>query len=441
MGVVLLCILTILLAYQQYKLVIYITPKPTAMKQIFVFLLSFSCLTGLAQSNKIIIGNIDSIQSKILNEQRKVWVHVPDSEPNSLYSKETYPVVYLMDGDAHFYSVMGLIQQMSEVNGNSLYPKMIVVGIPNTDRMRDLTPTKSSFDPFGVGGLGDNTGGGEKFTEFMDKELIPYIEANYPTAPHRVLIGHSLGGLMVINTFLHHTNLFNSYLSIDPSMWWDDHKLLNQLRNSISTKNFNGRSLFLGIANTMPAGMDTTMVRKDTVKYNMHIRSILQLADVMNEKKPKGLRWSYKYYADDDHGSVPLIAEYDALRFMFSDFRMPFVQALFEPGNTMNGDSAITAHYKKLSSQMGYDILPPEPLINGLGYNFLQSKQMDRSLRFFNMNIRNYPKSFNAYDSMGDYYDAAGDKKKAIEFYTKALTFREYPETRQKLEKLKGEKK
>lgn len=412
------------------------------MKQLIFAFLSLSCFTVFAQeNNKIVIGTVDSIQSKILAEQRKIWVHVPDSDPNSLYSRETYPVVYLMDGDAHFYSVVGLIQQLSEVNGNSLFPKMIVVGIPNTDRMRDLTPTKSNFDPFGVGGMGDNTGGGQKFIEFMEKELIPHIESHYPTAPHRVLIGHSLGGLMVMEAFVNHTDLFNSYLSIDPSMWWDNQKLLKQLSSTIDKKIFKNKSLFLGVANTMPAGMDTMMVRKDTVTYNLHIRSILQLADLVNKNKPAGLNWSYKYYADDDHGSVPLIAEYDALRFMFSDFRMTFVQALFEPGNKMSGDSAITAHYKKLSAKMGYEIVPPEPLVNSLGYNFLQGKQMDKAFRFFSMNVRNYPKSFNAYDSMGDYYDGAGDKKKAIEFYTKALTFRDYPETKEKLAKLKAEKK
>ena len=99
---------------------------------LFFFVLSHS---NAQTGNKVEIGTIDSLQSNILGEQRKVWVYVPDG------ANQKYPVVYLLDGDAHFYSVVGMIQQLSSVNGNTMCPKMIVVGIPNTDRTRDLTPT------------------------------------------------------------------------------------------------------------------------------------------------------------------------------------------------------------------------------------------------------------------------------------------------------------
>ncbi|MEO6288741.1 MAG: alpha/beta hydrolase-fold protein, partial [Ginsengibacter sp.] len=91
--------------------------------------LLFICLFSVAQTNnKIILGTIDSIDSKILHENRKVWVYIPNSGPNDIYSKQHYPVVYLLDGDAHFYSVVGMIQQLSSVNGNTICPEMIVVG-------------------------------------------------------------------------------------------------------------------------------------------------------------------------------------------------------------------------------------------------------------------------------------------------------------------------
>ncbi|MNK55562.1 putative esterase [compost metagenome] len=115
-------------------------------KLILSVLTSLISLCALAQSdNKVIIGTIDSIQSKMLNERRKIWVYVPNSwSPDS---KQRYPVLYLLDGDAHFYSVVGMIQQLSQVNGNTICPEMIVVGIPNTDRTRDLTPTHVDSDP------------------------------------------------------------------------------------------------------------------------------------------------------------------------------------------------------------------------------------------------------------------------------------------------------
>jgi predicted alpha/beta superfamily hydrolase len=119
---------------------------------------AFFSLCALAQKdNKVTIGTIDSIQSKVLNEQRKIWVYVPSSWHAD--SKQRYPVLYLLDGDAHFYSVVGMIQQLSQVNGNTICPEMIVVGIPNTDRTRDLTPTHVDADPPFIDSTSSKTSG------------------------------------------------------------------------------------------------------------------------------------------------------------------------------------------------------------------------------------------------------------------------------------------
>ena len=253
--------------------------------------------TGSSQpGNNISIGKKDSIYSKQLHEKREIWIHLPGSATGSMFKSQRYPVVYLLDGDAHFYSVTGMIHQLSEINGNTLFPEMIVVGIPNTDRMRDLTPTHSPIgytgDSAGVG----TSGGGEIFMSFIEKELMPHIDSLYPTAPYKVFIGHSLGGLTVINALLHHTRLFNSYIAIDPSMWWQNQLLLKQSGNILSQNNFDGRTLFLGVANTMPPGMDTSRVWKDNSNNTIHIRSILLLANELKKGKGDGLRWEYKYY-------------------------------------------------------------------------------------------------------------------------------------------------
>src|SRR5688572_23876625 len=220
---------------------------------LFFFLLSVlsSCTADKTSESKIELGTIDNIRSKTLNEDRKIWIYVPNSGQQDIYAKARYPVVYLLDGDAHFYSVVGMIQQLSSVNGNTLCPEMIVVGITNTDRMRDLTPTHIAADPM----LKDSnsyktSGGGEKFISFLETELIPYIDSAYPTLPYRTFIGHSLGGLTVMNALMNHSKLFNSYIAIDPSMWWDKGNLLNQVTSKLSAEKQSGKSLFLGIANT-----------------------------------------------------------------------------------------------------------------------------------------------------------------------------------------------
>src|ERR1700744_3060567 len=98
------------------------------MKKIVAILLCMICLSAYAQrkDNRLTIGTADTIYSKILNEKRAVWIHVTDD------TARRYPVLYMMDGEDHFYSAAAIIKQMAGV-----IPDMIVVGITNTDRERD----------------------------------------------------------------------------------------------------------------------------------------------------------------------------------------------------------------------------------------------------------------------------------------------------------------
>jgi len=163
-------------------------------KALLIILVSILTIASIAQTdnNKIVIGKIDSVYSTTLKENRKIWVYTPNDDPGN---KQHYPVLYLLDGEGHFQSVAGMIQQLSQVNGNTIVPEMIIVGIPNTDRTRDLTPTHITSDlPMMDSGFSKNTGGGENFAAFLEKELIPYIDSKYQTQPFRLLVGHSFGG-------------------------------------------------------------------------------------------------------------------------------------------------------------------------------------------------------------------------------------------------------
>ena len=382
------------------------------------------------QPKQVVIGSIDNIQSKILNEQREVWVYVPRSASDTNYSKQLYPVVYVLDGELFFSSVVGMIQTLSSAY---FCPEMIVVGILNTDRTRDLTPTH--MDSWQVMSLAldsdicKNSGGGEKFISFIEKELMPHIDSLYPTAPYRILIGHSFGGLTVMNTFIYHPNLFKAYVAIDPAMSWDNQKLLKEAKKALAVNTYSGVSLFLGIANTMNAGMDTIKVKKDTTKSTEHIRSIFDLRNYLNSNIQNQLEYAYKYYDNDEHNSVPLIAEYDALRFIFKYYHL----SLF-----YNGYRNIENLYENVSKYFGYTVKPPESMVNDLAYTDLYFKRYDESFYLFKLNVINYPESYNAYDSMGDFYDAKGDKANAIDNYKKSLSIKEVLYTREKLERLQG---
>ena len=410
----------------------------TILTALLFGILFFSSFIANAQKdNTIAIGKIDSLYSKTLGEERKIWIHLPQSAQNNVFSKQRYPVVYLLDGDAHFSAVVGMIEHLSTSNGTSICPEMIVVGIPNTDRMRDLTISHMAVDPTDPFTAGvETSGGGDNFIAFIEKEVIPYVNANYPTTSYKMLIGHSLGGLIVMDVAMNHTNLFNAYVAIDPSMWWDKSKLLKEITKSYATKKMDGVSLYLACANTMEDGMTTTTVRKDTSKLTEHIRAILETNDLLNKDKNSKLKYLFKYYDKDDHGSVPLIAEYDALHFIFDFYNLKLSTSEFM---NMNKDviTKIEKHYAKVSEKFGYTVLVPETMANSMGYALTSQKKYDEAEYIFQLNIKNYPGSANVYDSMGDCYLAKGDKEKAIANFKKALSINSnFIETKSKLEKL-----
>lgn len=401
-----------------------------------LFIISFLIITNAfsQRDSKIVIGTVDSIYSKVLNEQRKLWISLPASYGKGLNAAVRYPVIYLLDGDGHFQSVAALLKQFS-TNGNSISPQMIIVGITNTNRTRDLSPTHFTFGPDGkrMPGL-HSSGGGEKFTAFIQQELIPYIDSMYSAAPYRMLVGHSLGGLLVMNTFVNHRELFNAYVAIDPSMWWENERLLHQTKTVLNQQHFDGKSLFLAVANTMREGMDTSQVKNDTSGNTLHIRSNLKLAEMLQQHKTSKLNGAWKYYKDEIHNSVSLIAEYDAIRWVFKNYALPI------PGNNPGAETFtvdyVSRHYDSVSRFMGYKILPDEQTVNSLGYQLMSEGWINKALDFFQLNITNFPTSFNVYDSMGDFYQETGNSTKAIELYSKALTIKEISGTRKKLQNL-----
>jgi predicted alpha/beta superfamily hydrolase len=400
---------------------------------ILLFLPVFSFGQAFNQNdNKISIGTIETIQSTLLNEKREILVYVPTS--GGVDSKTRYPVLYILDGASFFHSVTGMVHYLSAIGK---MPEMIVVSIVNTDRVRDLTPTHSTSWSNGEQDATHfkKSGGGEKFISFIERELIPYIDSHYKTEPYRMFIGHSLGGLMVVNTLINNPKLFNSYVAIDPSIWWDNKTIMKQAAIVLKQKEYTGKKLFFASANTMNKGMDSIRVVKDTANGNLHVRDNLQFREILKKNKNNKLDWKWKYYNDDNHPSVPLIAEYDALRFFFKNYELP--KQLDD--RSINAEY-IQNHYQNISVMLGYSVLPPQSTINFLGYNNLSGKLYEKAYGFFKMNIDNYPASANAFDSMGDFYVEKDERKKAIESFEKALTLKEVSETRKKLEKLQAKK-
>jgi len=185
--------------------------------------------TGFSQEVKntspFILGEIHQIESSILGEQRTVNIYLPEGYLPT--SKETYPVVYLLDGskDEDFIHTVGLVQYNTFPWVNRM-PKSIVVGISNSDRKRDFTfPTTIKKDKKRY----STSGHSESFIQFLTKELKPYIESTFKTNSKATLIGQSLGGLLAAEILIKQPTLFSDYIIISPSLWWDNRSLLKDI--------------------------------------------------------------------------------------------------------------------------------------------------------------------------------------------------------------------
>ncbi len=357
--------------------------------------------------NAITIGRTDTLWSAILKEKRPYLVYTPPSYRDTTYTPRAYPVLYLLDGDAHFHAVTGLIQALATgVNGNYVIPEMIVIGIPNTNRMRDLSPTNTTVDHNGVPSRTFGGGGGlGNFLRFLQTELIPHIDSTFRAAPYRMLVGHSLGGIAAIDALYTMPATFNAYVAIDPSLWWDRRLLLNQAKPFFTQKQPDGRSLYVALANTLGA---------DDSLPNGHYNSIVQFNRVLEAYNTSGIRYGYRYYPNDDHGSVPLIAEYDAFRFIFDRYKLEVATAMKDPAN-------VTAHYERVSAQLGYAVKPPEGMVAMLS-QAAQALDSTKVAPMLELNTRLYPTSARAFLALGDYLVTRKDSARARVAYERAST-------------------
>jgi pimeloyl-ACP methyl ester carboxylesterase len=184
-----------------------------------------------------------------------------------------------------------------------------------------------------------------------------------------MLVGHSLGGLTAIDILTNFPTLFNAYIAIEPSMWYDNEKNLTNTIFKLPKQNMNGKRLFIGTANTLPKGMELSKLKNDKSSETQHIRSIFKLDEFL-KANTNGLIYSSKYYEDETHNTVPLISEYDGLRFIFDYYLFDATEKDFT-GSTDSIASKLKTHYANVTGKMGYMNAVPEALINYFAYEAL----------------------------------------------------------------------
>ncbi|RFF29984.1 alpha/beta hydrolase [Wenzhouxiangella sediminis] len=204
-------------------------------------LLLFIGIHALAGENagELAIGETFTLHSEQLEEERRINVFQPTVYGEAVATP--LPVLYMLDGgiDEDFLHIAGLLQVF--VSNGSVRP-LLLVGIENTERRRDMTgPSDDPQDQ----AIAEHIGGAAAFRSFLRDELIETIESRYDVTPERAIIGESLAGLFVVETLANEPGLFDTYIAVDPSVWWNQYDLTGRIAQSLQQESAAERRLFV----------------------------------------------------------------------------------------------------------------------------------------------------------------------------------------------------
>jgi len=374
--------------------------------KLLALLLFLTEMTYAQNTDDYVIAKKIKVNSTVFGEDRTIYVSTPSWYNDS---KDSYPVLYIINGEPE---VIGLIKYLYEYN---VCPPLIIVSI-DVNPTRDMFPSKPKYsrglqpatswynkredNELKVYRPEEKVGEADKYLLFVETELFPYIEKNYRTVPYRICWGHSKGGLCVTHAFLSHTNMFNAYIALNPSLYWDDGLVMKTAEEKLAGLNFKHKMFYFDIGEKeIPSTIGDAFTFANTIKTNAS-------AD---------LRWKLDCLTNEDHGSGTAIGTINALKFIYDGW-------IFDTDKIKTcGFSAIDSFYKGQSEKFGYEIRYGAELLNTYGWSFLRNKKQVEAMKIFNENVRRFPNSAEAYNYLGEGYLATDNTDMAIKSYEKAI--------------------
>ena len=235
-----------------------------------------------------------TLESKALGETRRINVYTPPSYAEQQAAR--FPVLYMPDGGIEEDFPHVILALDSAIRSGEVRP-MIVVGIENTQRRRDMTfPTQVDSDKK----IAPHVGGSAEFRAFLRDELIPAIATRVRENGERAIIGESLAGLFIVETFLVAPEMFQTYIALSPSLWWNDRAI--------------------------PRGYSAWRKAHPTAKGTLYFAvasdddrddAIAQFASALKNDPPPGLTWFFEPMPQEKHSTIYRGAEGHVLRKLF----------------------------------------------------------------------------------------------------------------------------
>lgn len=246
------------------------------------------------KSEPLVIGETFTIESAVLHEKRRINVY---ASPLPVGQSAPRLFLYMPDGGIaeDFLHVAGLVQVGT---GNGTMRPTLLVGIENTERKRDMTgPTEDAEDRK----IAAHVGGSAAFRQFLRQELMPEIARRYGQASRKAIVGESLAGLFVIETFLREPDLFDTYIAFDPSLWWNRNRLVADAPALLGTGSRSGKAIFL--ASSGQPELAAAARKLDAALGDAHVA---------------GLSHTYEPFPQETHATIYHPAALRAFRAMFA---------------------------------------------------------------------------------------------------------------------------
>lgn len=346
-----------------------------------LFFSTSTLATNVVSKDDYVVASKVVIESKHLKENRNILIYTP----TNFDKNQKYQVIYLFDADYLFTSAIGVVDSLMTARK---IPPSIVIGIETTVRVRDYLPPingepKSKGQTW-ISQKFPKFGGTEAFTAFLESELFPYIEHNYPVLPSRTMIGYSNSGVFGLHTLVNSPKTFTNYLLISPAAWWGNDEIdQNLTKFSADNKNFGG-NLFLTVAGE-GAGMYSNALR---------------VASRLEEVAPPGLNWHFKHLENETHQSTIYPSLYQGLQYLYEDIQFNVSDELAAYGSVTD----IQKYYSTLSGRYNYPILIPEIVFSDLADAQFSNQRDSQAIDTLKLFVDTYPSSSFAYSSLGSGY-------------------------------------
>lgn len=321
------------------------------------------------------------LESRRLGERRRVLVRLPASYETT---RRAYPVLVVLDAETQFEHTVGLVHFLAR---DGRIPEMIVVGIANTERTRDLTPPAEVLAHVFATARGDTirrtfpaAGGSESFLGFIEDELLPWVDARWRAAPYRVLFGHSFGGLFATYAFARPASAFRAFIAASPSLWWDEGRAVDTV--ALAAARTDRDLLYLSMGD----------------EGRVMVEPIERLAGRLEAEAAPGLTWRYDRWAGESHNTAPHRSVLAALELLFDGWALPYST---EP-------DAVNAHYRALEERFGFPAAPSETLVSYIASSLAAAGEDGHALEILQLGAALYPGSAAALGALAEMLTETG---------------------------------